>query len=160
MFFRGITLWRTDMAHRKSTSTRSIGDGGRVPTNDVAHLPDRNARLYNLFGATWDLDFAARPTVKSIGLFTDPIRSLYKRGMIGLIPFWAPASRSSLPSEQVDEPAIGPDLLDVGAPIDRWQRITGKIAVSGSPAGQAFSEVQENRSSTDRAVGDHQQRRG
>src|SRR5262249_33986229 len=128
--------------------------------NDVPPLAPRNPRLHNSFGATYDTDRAAHPTVKAIGPVADAVRDSSARGAIVFILLSAPASLSSLPSERVDEPAIGLDPLSVGRSIDRWQRITPKIVVSGSPAGQAFSGVQGNRSSTDGAVGDHQQRRG
>jgi hypothetical protein len=53
------------------------------------------------------------------------------------------------------------DPLHVDTALKRWQRIKGKIAIFlGSPARQAFSEVQRNRCRTAGIVSDDQQREG
>jgi DNA modification methylase len=121
-------------------NTIELGRSGRYRTNvwDYAGVNTmRTGRLDEL---------AMHPTVKPVALVVDAIKDCSRRGDIVLDPF-AGSGSTIIAAEKSRRRAraIEIDVAYADIAIQRWQRLTGAMAVDAS-SGKSFAEVGQERS--------------
>lgn len=116
-----------------------LGKHGRYRTNVWTYAGA------NAFSTTRKEDLSAHPTVKSLAMVADAIRDVSSRGDLVLDPF-SGSGTTILAAERTGRRAaaieIEPRYVDVA--IERWQRLTGDVAVLAID-GRSFHEVREER---------------
>jgi DNA modification methylase len=113
----------------------ALGRHGRHRTNVWDYVSQ------NALNGTSKSKLALHPTVKPVGMIADAIRDCSNRNDIILDPFGG-AGTTVIAAEQTGRRArlieLDPRFVDLG--IERWQRLTGRIAVyaqSGKPYGRS-----------------------
>jgi hypothetical protein len=117
----------------------ALGRYGRHRTNVWRYVSQ------NALNGTTKSKLDLHPCVKPVGLLADAIRDCSNRGSIILDPFGG-AGTALIAAERTGRRArvieLNPTFVD--ASIERWQRLTGDVAVNAD-SGQAFARTGETR---------------